>query len=164
MLLPAETMVGLGETSYDALVTSHERAGVDAAQRTFPRKRVWHLQQKLAIVQESVAAGTSPTEVARRYGISTGLLYTWRKQLLSAATDGFLPCKIVDALPTPSAVMMAPEVTFPAPVADPAPPATPSGSELGTIEVSFAGGARLRIEGVADPATLKLLLDALAPR
>src|SRR5437660_10767492 len=43
------------------------------------RRRRWTSEQKLALVSESLRPGASPTQVARRYGISTGLLYTWRQ-------------------------------------------------------------------------------------
>ena len=98
-------------------------------------------------MQESLANGAGPTQVARRYGISTALLYTWRKQLLSAATEGFVPCEVVDAG---------------APAALPAPPPVAKSSP-GLIEVELPGGARLRIGGGADAAALKVVLDALAP-
>ena len=35
-----------------------------------------------AIAEESLAPGASPTDVARRHGIGTGLLYTWRRTCL----------------------------------------------------------------------------------
>jgi hypothetical protein len=34
-------------------------------------------------------------EVARRHGISTGLLYTWRKQVLAGLLGGLMPVRIV---------------------------------------------------------------------
>ncbi len=45
------------------------------------RRRVWAAEQKRAIALESLDPSTTPTDVARRYGISSGLLYTWRRQL-----------------------------------------------------------------------------------
>ena len=93
------------ETSYETLKTSLSDPQVSVSRAE--RRRSWHPQQKMAIVQESCAPGAVPTQVARRYGISTGLLYTWRKQLLTAATDGFIRCEVVAeraaALPAPEA-------------------------------------------------------------
>lgn len=52
--------------------------------RTGPeRRRSWTAEQKREIVGESLGPGVTPTEVARKHGISTGQLYTWRQQLLS---------------------------------------------------------------------------------
>ena len=47
------------------------------------RRRSWTREQKREIVAESLGPGLTPTEVARKHGISSGQLYTWRHQLLS---------------------------------------------------------------------------------
>jgi transposase len=47
------------------------------------RRRVWRLEQKREIVAESLGPDLTPTEVARKHGISSGLLYGWRQKLLS---------------------------------------------------------------------------------
>ena len=40
------------------------------------------VEQKREIAAERLESGISPITVARRYGISGGLLYTWRRHLL----------------------------------------------------------------------------------
>src|SRR5665213_2029959 len=50
------------------------------------RRRSWTADQKSQIVAESLGPELTPTEVARKHGISTGLLYTWRQQRLSVQT------------------------------------------------------------------------------
>ena len=40
------------------------------------RRRRWSVEQKREIAAESLEPGISPITVARRYGISSGLLYT----------------------------------------------------------------------------------------
>ena len=47
------------------------------------RRRSWTIEQKREIAVESLAPGTVSAATARRHGIGTGLLYTWRKQLLN---------------------------------------------------------------------------------
>lgn len=68
------------------------------------RRRRWTSEQKLAVVAKTLRPGASPPQVARRYGISTGLLYTWRRlardgslALVPAAapTAEFMPVEIV---------------------------------------------------------------------
>src|ERR1700756_3617681 len=49
------------------------------------RRRRWSVEQKREIVAESLEPGISPITVARRYGISSGLLYTWRRHLLQGS-------------------------------------------------------------------------------
>ena len=46
------------------------------------RRRRWSLEEKQAIVAESLAPHASLTAIARRHGIGTGQLYAWRHQLL----------------------------------------------------------------------------------
>ena len=40
------------------------------------RRRSWSAEQKREIVAESLAGELTPTEVARKHGIGSGLLYT----------------------------------------------------------------------------------------
>src|SRR4029079_18168646 len=47
------------------------------------RRRRWSIEQKREIVAESLSPDTPPTEVARKHAVSSGLLYTWRHQLLA---------------------------------------------------------------------------------
>src|SRR6185312_14156330 len=46
------------------------------------RRRAWTMEQKREIVLESLQPDVRPADVARRHGINTGLLYTWRRQML----------------------------------------------------------------------------------
>ena len=47
------------------------------------RRRSWTPEQEREIVAESLGPELSPTEVARKHAISTGQLYTWRRELLN---------------------------------------------------------------------------------
>jgi transposase-like protein len=47
-------------------------------------------KEKLAILKETTQPGVIVAAVARRHGIGTGQLYTWRKQLLRGAMAGFV--------------------------------------------------------------------------
>src|SRR5258708_3863479 len=78
----------MGDMAMEPDATSHTSARMSA-----PRPRIevitgverrprWSWDQKPAIVQESLAAHASAAGIARRQGIGTGQLYTWRRQLL----------------------------------------------------------------------------------
>ena len=43
------------------------------------RRRRWSTQEKLEIVEESEISGLSVSAVARKYGVSPSLLFTWRR-------------------------------------------------------------------------------------
>lgn len=64
---------------------------------TGERRRTWSDAQKLAILSEAFAPGAVVAEVARRFEMSTGLIYTWRREALAARDgDGFVPAVVVD--------------------------------------------------------------------
>ena len=46
------------------------------------RRRSWTPEQKRAIVAESLGPELTPSEVARKCAISSGLLYSWCQQVL----------------------------------------------------------------------------------
>ncbi|WP_432654038.1 transposase [Sinorhizobium fredii] len=46
------------------------------------RRRRWSLEDRAQILAEAFAPGAVVSEVARRFEVSTGLIYTWRRQAL----------------------------------------------------------------------------------
>ena len=76
------------ETDQSARTSSHRSARSDRVEIvTRSERRRWSLEQKREIVAESLGPGLTPTEVARKYAISSGQLYTWRRELLSVQTS-----------------------------------------------------------------------------
>src|ERR1700722_16243837 len=70
------------------------------------RRRRWSTEEKLRILGQSVAAGSSVSLVCRMHGISSGQLYTWRKQFRTGELTGFAPVLVappVDELPAATA-------------------------------------------------------------
>ena len=66
------------------------------------RRRKWSPEEKLAVVRETLASGAVVQVIAHRHGIGTGLLYTWRKQMLRAAMTGFAAVEVrPETLPAP---------------------------------------------------------------
>ena len=92
-------------------------------------------------MRETLAPGAVAQVVADRHGIGTGLLYTWRKQMLRAAMTGFAAVEIrPEALPAPQVTndRAAPVVEVP-PVPSTAPSTVAAGGAVGgLIEVEFA--------------------------
>jgi len=92
------------------------------------RRRSWSDGDKLAIVRETLAPGAVAQAVAERHGIGTGLLYTWRRQMLLAAMTGFAT---VEIRPEAAAVLQVADGTAaPSPAA--AQPEVPSSTEATT--------------------------------
>ena len=124
------------------------------------RRRFWTLEQKREIVAESLGSELTPSEVARKHAISSGQLYTWRRQLLS------LPCAVIErALPRFAAVDLAaasPAAPEPTPTSGPAPAAPVRAG--GMIEVMLPNGVSLRVDAEVDGRAFRRVLDALHGR
>ena len=126
------------------------------------RRRRWSVEQKREIAAESLEAGISPITVARRYGISSGLLYTWRRHLLEGS---------LGVTRQPQAKFARVEVMAvpadPAPAISPVAPAIPSGPMNhpdGMIEITLPGGVSVRVDAQVDSGALRRVLAALARR
>jgi transposase len=112
------------------------------------RRRRWSTEEKLRVLVQSIAPGSSASLTCRLHGISSGQLYTWRKQFRQGELTGFVP------------VAIAPE---PARLEGPEPP-RPS-TELataGVIEVALPTGVNLRIAGDVSEVSLRRVLAALS--
>lgn len=126
------------------------------------RRRRWSSAAKLAIVRETLVTGSTAQAVADRHGIGTGLIYTWRKQMLRAAMAGFAAVEIkpdvAAGLPGPAQDGVAPALLLP----PCAPAVTSSPAVPGRIEVELRSGVRLRFGSDVDGAALQRILSALA--
>ncbi|MQW08934.1 transposase [Sinorhizobium meliloti] len=77
------------------------------------RRRRWSLEDRAQILAEAFAPGAVVSEVARRFEVSTGLIYTWRRQaLVQQAEPAFVPAKLADPASS-DAVELAMAVDFP---------------------------------------------------
>jgi len=114
------------------------------------RRRRWSEDEKLKIVLESLQAPRQVAATARRYGVSRLLLLRWRPSFRPEPKDavhqpGFVPAMVV-AESGPTLCPVAP---------------VSSGGSI-EIEIEFAAGARMRITGSVDAATLRAAVAALA--
>jgi transposase len=128
------------------------------------RRRRWSAEQKREIAAESLEPGISPITVARRYGISSGLLYTWRRHLLEGSLG--LARQPVAKF-TRVEVMAMP--TDPMPATRPVPQSTTASSDPlnrpdGMIEIALPGGVSVRVDAQVDSGALRRVLAVLARR
>jgi transposase len=118
------------------------------------RRRDWTAEEKAQILAASVAPGSKVAEVARRYGVSRGLLWTWRRTAMDelAAETGprFVPLRIEGEAAEDSALISG-AVPPPPPVRD---------RSTGSIEIAI-GSTRVRVEGVVDPEVLRQVLGLI---
>ncbi len=113
------------------------------------RRRRWSTEEKLRVLAQSVAPGSSVSLACRMNGISSGQLYTWRKQFRLGELTGFVPVAVV---PDPA----LPEPAGGKPEGEPDPVAA------GVIEVDLPTGVKLRVTGDVGEAALRRVLSALS--
>jgi transposase len=114
-----------------------------------------------ALLHPSGVLGLEATEsmglisAPRAHGVNANQVFNWRRLYQrgmlggNAGTAGLVPVTVVDSQP---GVQLAPEPAAPGPVASSVPP--------GTIQLQLPKD-RLRIEGAADPASLRVVLERL---
>ena len=143
------------ETDTSAQASTHTSARMSGPRQRIEvitgaeRRRRWSWEQKQAIVAESVAPRASPTAIARKYGLNTGQLYTWRRQIL----------RRVPAVVAPAGFARVDLVEEPARSASPTP--TVPMARSGLIEVILPNGASVRVDGCVDERALRRVLAAL---
>jgi transposase len=113
------------------------------------RRRDWSDEEKDRIVAESYSGEISVSAVARRYGLSPGQLFTWRRQVRSQAKQDSPPMFVPAVIDRP---------------AEPPPTRrkaiTRRALPIGAIELEV-GGAIVRIASGTDSATIAAVIQAL---
>lgn len=123
------------------------------------RRRRWSEDEKARIIEESFTAGAKVSDVARKHGVSRGLIFAWRKEarvdgLAIPAVPRLIPVQLATSSPLPSSVM-------PAPLAQTPPPVRSTGRKAGMIEIDLGGSKRVRVDANVDADALGRVLDVL---
>lgn len=108
------------------------------------RRREWSDEEKARIVAESVEPDANVSEVARRNGVSRGLLTVWRRQAREASRRGSLFAQV--------------QIERPSAGGDPG--VLGSAAPTGRIEIGIAD-ARVFVPLGTDVATLRNVVAAL---
>ena len=107
------------------------------------RRRRWSLEEKQAIVAESLTPHASITAIARKHGIGTGQLYGWRHQLLGNRAGDAASFARVELASEPRRL------------------AGPAAQPSGRIEIVLADGTAVRMDAHVDELALRRVLAAL---
>ena len=111
-------------------------------------RRSWSDEEKLQILAEAFQPGVRVRDVLQRRELSSGLVYTWRKQARLGLLGGMAP-----ALPAFAEVRVA-EV-------EPVAPAPRSLSSSGLIHIGLPGGVRVSVDAMVDAGALARVLSVL---
>ena len=133
------------------------RSRIELITRSEPRRR-WSREQKQTIAAESFQPGMSPTAVARRYDISSGLLYAWRQALLAAQPGAVGGTRFARVEVARNGKRSEPGASLPLRL--PGPAAQPSG----LIEIVLPDGITVRVDPQIDPRALRRILSVLDKR
>ena len=122
-------------------------SGVQGANGGERRRRTWSADQKQRIIAESFAAGASVAEVARRYGLNSNMLFTWRRRERAVndvgKTVNIVPVRVVEATPTATAAASA---------------------SISRMEIVLIGGERIIVGADVDATALARIIKALTRR
>jgi transposase len=121
-------------------------------------RRRWTLKEKQRIVAESYSGPRLVSVTARRNGLSTSQLFTWRRRL---ARDGRLAEDAVPALVPVEITSTPASASTCAPRVPSSPPA--QRGRVGIIEIEL-GGCRVRVDRDVDTEALQRVLELLRRR
>lgn len=119
------------------------------------RRRRWSRDDKMRMIEETLAPGAVVTEIARRHGIATSLLFTWRRRARLATVASAGP-QLVPVQLTPAAAESGRLIE--------APVAMPPRKRRGLIEIELGDGKRISVDESVDADALGRVLDVLGRR
>jgi transposase len=116
------------------------------------RRRSWTDEEKAQIVAESYGGAETVSAVARRYGLASTQLFTWRREARAPLPEAgvmFAPVKLIDPPPEPAEAAKASAVRHKA-----------KRNKAGGIELEIDGVA-IRVERGAEARTVAAIIRAL---
>jgi transposase len=117
------------------------------------RRRRWSRDDKMRIIEETLAPGAVVTEIARRHGIATSLVFTWRRRARLATVASAGPRLVPVQVATAESVQSIE-----------APAAIPARKRRGVIEIELGDGKRVSVDENVDADALGRVLDVLSRR
>jgi transposase len=133
--------------------TSQQVAVIDRSKgaSVAPLRQRRSIVEKRRVVEETLAPGASVARVARAHGINANQVFSWRRHYLAGRLGQpepgvrLLPVRVSESKPAAVAIEPATDTERP---------------QRGTIYIEF-GQAQVRIEGSADAALVRVLLECL---
>jgi transposase len=123
------------------------------------RRRRWSAEEKARVVAEAAVPGARIAEIARRYGVSRGLIYAWRGEAGGGLSGDGLAAALPDLVP----VVVRDAGDEAGPPAREKRRACPTGAlnADGVIEIVLPGDVRMTVRGRVEGRTLRAVLGAL---
>jgi transposase len=119
-----------------------------------PKRQYRKLEEKLRIVEETLAEGASVARIARAHGVNANLVFNWRRLyqkglLCSRGTAKLLPVKVsAESSPVLTAAWDA--------------AGNARSRPAGTIHIQL-GSAQVKVEGSVEAGLVRVVLECLGP-
>jgi len=113
-------------------------------------RRTWTPHQKLEILHDAFGPGGSVREAIELHEVSSGLLYTWRRQAMSGELAGIKPVVPLAFAEVEVAQLAAPVATEPS-----------RSGERGQIVIELPTGVKLTVDATVDAAALDRVIGVL---
>lgn len=128
-------------------------------------RRAWTVEQKLTMLRDAFGPSGSVRGSMERHDVTSGLLYTWRRQAMSGELAGTprpaLPQSLAEAKPCFAEVRVTDDApSLPAPVSPVAAPVCADAP--GRIGIELPSGVRLSVDASVDEDALGRVLAVLA--
>ena len=121
-------------------------------------RRAWTVEQKLAMLRDAFGPGGSVRVSIERHEVSSGLLYTWRRQAMSGELAG-TPRPALPGLAQPAPCFAEVQVTEPPTM--PTFPCVDAHDPPGRIGIELPSGVRLSVDAAVDADALARVLGVL---
>jgi transposase len=124
------------------------------------RRRRWSADEKARIVAEATVPDARVADIARRYGVSRSLIYTWRREANQRLSGDGVGVALPDLVP----VVVSAGSEPPSPEAAREKRRTCSSGAAkpdGAIEIALPGSVRMTVRGRVEERTLRAVLAAL---
>jgi transposase len=115
-------------------------------------RRLWTVDQKLGMLRDAFGSGGEVRTAMERHEVSSGQLYTWRRQAMSGELSGVAAPALPSPLPQPVPCFAEVEIAEPE-----APPRAIAGP-AGQIGIELSSGIRLTVDAGVDADALARVL------
>lgn len=133
-------------------ISKHQSDPITLARSEKARRRYYRREQKVRIVEETLAPGASVSVIARKHDVNANILFTWRRQYKS----GELAAPLRKTEPP----ALLPILVGTEPAQNTATDDTQTSSRS-HIEIHLADGRWILLSGSVDAGTLKIALAEL---
>lgn len=126
-------------------------------------RRAWTVEQKLVMLRDAFGPSGSVRGSMERHEVTSGLLYTWRRQAMSGELAGTprpaLPGPITDAVPCFVEALVTDQASPASPIASTPPVCAEAPGRIG---IELPSGVRLSVDASVDADALERVLAVLA--